>query len=124
MHIRKTLLAAALAATSFAAIPWTRALPQQTQEQPRKQPPRSLVPDTFTNLNVLPKDIAKADLVRIMRQFCFVMDQRCSYCHVATDDLSQADFAADAKEPKKKARELLKYILDTQKKAAASSEVK
>ncbi len=88
------------------------------QQPPAKQPPaqrRSPVPDTFTNLQVLPKDISKADLVNIMKNFCFTMDQRCSYCHVATDDLSQADFAAEDKEPKKKARELLKAIFAAQK---------
>lgn len=119
MQIRRALMVAALMVTAAAVVQLGQAVPQQ-QEQPRKQQPRSLVPDTFTNLMVLPKDIAKADLVRIMRQFCFTMDQRCSYCHVATDDLSQADFAADDKEPKKKARELLKFILETQKKPAST----
>lgn len=76
---------------------------------------RSLVPDTFTNLQVLPKDIAKSALVGIMKNFCFTMNQRCSYCHVATDDLSSADFPSDEKETKKKARELLRQILAAMK---------
>jgi len=79
-------------------------------------PQGSLVPDTFTNLQVLPKDISKNDLVRIMRSFCLTMEKRCSYCHVATDDLSQADFASDKKDTKNKTRELLQFILATQKK--------
>lgn len=76
---------------------------------------RNPIPDTFTNLQVLPKDISKQDLVNIMKSFCFTMEQRCSYCHVATDDLSSADFAADDKEPKKKARDLLRQILAAKK---------
>jgi hypothetical protein len=63
----------------------------------------------------LPKDISQEDLVNIMKNFCFTMDQRCSYCHVATDDLISADFPADEKEPKKKARELLRLILKVKK---------
>ncbi|HLQ52211.1 MAG TPA: photosynthetic reaction center cytochrome c subunit family protein [Terriglobales bacterium] len=88
--------------------------------QAQKPPMRNTIPDTFTNLQVLPKDIAKPELVRIMKTFCITFEKRCSYCHVATDDLSQADFASDEKETKKKARELLRFILDTQKKPAAT----
>jgi len=84
----------------------------QTQAQAQRRNP---IPDTFTNLKVLPKDISKQELVDIMKNFCFTMEQRCSYCHVATDDLSSADFAADDKEPKKKARELLRLILAAKK---------
>lgn len=89
---------------------------------PAKAQRRSLVPDTFTNLQVLPKDIAKDELVEIMRNFCFTMDQRCSYCHVATDDLSSADFPSDEKETKKKARELLRHILAAKKDSSAQKE--
>ncbi len=101
----------------------SQAAAQQTapQETPAAQAPakrRSPIPDVFTNLQVLPKDISKAALVDIMKNFCFTMDQRCSYCHVATDDLSSADFPSDEKEPKKKARELLRLILAAKKDAA------
>jgi hypothetical protein len=86
---------------------------------PGKAQRRSPIPDTFTNLQALPKDISKQELVNIMKNFCFTMDQRCSYCHVATDDLSSADFPSDEKEPKKKARELLRLILAAKKEAAS-----
>lgn len=95
---------------------------QQSGQQPNAQaqaPRRSPIPDTFSNLQVLPKDIAKQDLVNIMKNFCFTMDKRCSYCHVATDDLSSADFPSDEKETKRKARELLRLILAAKKSAAA-----
>jgi len=97
--------------------------PTSTQERaPQGQQPRgrSLVPDTFTNLQVLPKDIGKPELVRIMKGFSLTFDKNCSFCHVATDDLSEADFAADEKENKKKARELLRWIRETQKTPAAT----
>lgn len=76
--------------------------------QVQRPPARNPIPDTFTNLQVLPKDISKPDLVGIMKTFSVTLDKRCSFCHVATDDLSQADFASDEKETKKKARALLK----------------
>lgn len=78
--------------------------------------PRNPIPETYQNLKVLPPDIQRPALVAIMKNFSFVLDRRCSHCHVATDDLSQADFALDEKEPKKKARELLRTIFATQKK--------
>jgi hypothetical protein len=55
-----------------------------------------------------------------MKSFAITFEKRCSFCHVATDDLSEADFASDEKENKKKARELLQFIRDTQKKPAAT----
>lgn len=85
------------------------------ESQPPAAQQRNPIPDTFTNLQVLPKDISKQELVNIMKNFCFTMDKRCSYCHVATDDLSSADFADDKKRPKKKARELLRLILAAKK---------
>lgn len=88
---------------------------QQAPPAKAQAPRRSPIPDTFTNLQVLPKDISKQELVNIMKSFCFTMEQNCSYCHVATDDLSSANFAADDKEPKKKARELLRQILAAKK---------
>jgi hypothetical protein len=93
--------------------------PAQAQApQGQKPPMRNPIPDTFTNLQVLPKQISKPELVHIMKSFCITFEKRCSFCHAATDDLSQADFASDEKDTKKKARELLRFILDTQKKPA------
>jgi hypothetical protein len=102
-----------LSVLSVASIALSAASGQPVRErQPQAQAPqRSPIPDTFTNLQVLPKDISQEDLVNIMKNFCFTMDQRCSYCHVATDDLSSADFPSDEKETKKEARELLRLIL-------------
>lgn len=118
---RSVIVAAVLAVASLMA---AQAPPQQPPAQGQapqgqKPPTRSLVPDTFTNPRVLPKDVSKPDLVRIMKSFAITFEKRCSFCHVATDDLSEADFASDEKETKKKARELLQFIRDTQKKPAA-----
>ena len=68
------------------------------------------IPDTFTNLEVLPRDIKKPELVSVMRTFSFALGVRCTHCHVGENaaDLSTVDFASDAKDTKKIAREMMK----------------
>jgi hypothetical protein len=83
----------------------------QTQTPQAPPPQRPNIPDKYTNLQVLPKTISKPELVGIMKQFCITFKVRCSYCHVATDDLSEANFAADDKSTKADARDLLRKIL-------------
>jgi len=67
------------------------------------------IPDTFTNLKVLPKDIAKPELVRVMRGFSNALGVRCIHCHKGDDavDLSKVDFASDDKENKRIARSMM-----------------
>lgn len=128
MHAKLiVLVAATLACAGWATAqsPAPQAPPAQTPPpgQPaagQRPPGRSPIPDTFTNLQVLPKDIAKPELVRIMKSFAITFEKRCSYCHVATDDLSEADFASDEKATKKKARELLQFIRESEKKPATT----
>lgn len=68
------------------------------------------IPDKFTNLKVLPKDIQKPELVRIMRSFSSSLNVRCIHCHKGDDpvDLSKVDFASDEKETKAIARAMIK----------------
>ena len=68
------------------------------------------IPDKFTNLKVLPKDIKKPELVSIMRGFSTSLNVRCIHCHKGDDpvDLSKTDFASDEKETKAIARAMLK----------------
>lgn len=67
------------------------------------------IPDTFTNLKVLPKDIKKPELVRIMRGYSAALGVRCIHCHQGDDpiDLSKVDFASDAKPNKLVARAMM-----------------
>jgi hypothetical protein len=102
-----------LAATSLAG---AQAPPPQGQRPAMRSP----IPDTFTNLQVLPKDTSKPELVQSMKSFALTFEKRCSFCHVATDDLSEADFASDEKETKKKARELLRFIREARAKPASA----
>src|SRR5262245_49910175 len=83
--------------------------PQQSPARPKSNP----IPDHFVNLQVLPKDIKKPQLVGIMKQFCMTFNVRCLHCHAVSDDLVQGSFDSDEKESKHKARELLKMIYAT-----------
>lgn len=68
------------------------------------------LPDKFTNLQVFPKDIPKAELVQAMRSFTGALGVRCNHCHVGANpaNLDGYDFAADTKETKKVARVMLR----------------
>ena len=67
------------------------------------------MPDKFTNLQVLPKDISKKDLMSIMRGFSFSLGVRCEHCHVQTPD-KKTDFPLDDKDEKKTARLMLRMV--------------
>src|SRR4051794_6586365 len=68
------------------------------------------VPDNFTNLQVLPKDISKEDLTQVMRNFSFATGLNCENCHVQGAD-KKMNFAADDKEQKKTARVMWKMVM-------------
>ena len=72
-------------------------------------PTTAQIPDEFTNLKMLPKDISKRELVKIMRSWSGALGARCSYCHVAEDptDLATFDFASDDKEEKRAAHVMI-----------------
>jgi tetratricopeptide (TPR) repeat protein len=75
----------------------------------------SQIPQTFENLQVLPKDIPRADLIQVMRGFASDLGVRCQYCHVVppganANTLQGMDFKSDDKIEKKKAREMLKMV--------------
>jgi tetratricopeptide (TPR) repeat protein len=69
-------------------------------------PAAAQIPDKFTNLQVLPKDIARGDLVETMRGFATALGVRCEHCHVGEGgpSLPNMDFASDQKEAKRIAR--------------------
>jgi photosynthetic reaction center cytochrome c subunit len=77
---------------------------------PAAQPPFAVPP--FKNLKVLPKDIARGDLLASMKFFSQSLGVRCTYCHVGTEGqpLSTFDFASDAKEHKKIARDMMRLV--------------
>jgi hypothetical protein len=76
----------------------------------RAQQQRPMIPDKYTNLKLLPADITKQQLLKTMKGFSIDLGVRCSYCHEATDDLSQADFPADTKGNKQSARLMMEMM--------------
>jgi hypothetical protein len=77
------------------------------QTRPKDDP----IPSTFINLQVLPKNISKGELVDIMKQFSITFNVRCSYCHAVSDDLTQGSFDSEEKPAKQQARELMKTLI-------------
>jgi len=67
------------------------------------------------NLQVLPKDLSRGEVVARMRLIASSLGVRCEYCHVSTtgpDGREQNDFAADDKDTKKTARAMMKMVND------------
>jgi tetratricopeptide (TPR) repeat protein len=86
-------------------------------------PSPAQIPDKFTNLEVLPKDISKPELMKVMRGFSGALGVRCQHCHFTHDpeDLGQFSFASDEKPAKKIARSMMR--LTQQVNAALHAEI-
>ena len=84
------------------------------------------IPDKFTNLKILPKTIAKDDLIQTMRQFSIGLGVRCNYCHTQSDSAkgSKIDFASDAKKEKEIARGMMKMVDKINKKLVPKTGIK
>jgi len=74
----------------------------QEPQQPSSRPKSSPIPDRFVNLQVLPKNIKKPQLMGIMKQFCITFNVRCLHCHAVSDDLMTGSFDVDEKDTKQK----------------------
>lgn len=72
------------------------------------------IPDKFTNLQVLPKDISKSSLVDVMKSFTGALGVRCIHCHLGEEGqpLTTFDFASDLKTAKQKARIMMNMTAD------------
>jgi hypothetical protein len=66
------------------------------------------IPDKFTNLKVLPKNITKPELISVMRSFSMSLGVRCDHCHVDQDSPKRVDFASDEIKAKVIARGMMK----------------
>jgi hypothetical protein len=95
------------AALSFAvALLVLVSMPLMGQNTPPTQPPaqtRRPMPKP-TNLQVLPKDIAPADLIATMRGFNKALGVECQFCHAEDPQTHRLNFALDTKEDKGMAR--------------------
>src|SRR5262245_35141017 len=89
-----------LAAQQAAGQPPQGAQGGQGGAQPNLTPP--------TNLQVLPKDMSRPDVVAIMRGFNAALGVQCNYCHVMEGRGGRNDMAADEKPQKNTARLMLR----------------
>jgi hypothetical protein len=72
----------------------------------------------YKNLKILPKDISKEDLDKVMDKFKAALGVKCSFCHAPSKDSTQKwpDFASDDKPEKKIARSMMKMTAKINKK--------
>jgi hypothetical protein len=68
---------------------------------------RGAAPAPPQNLQILPKDIPRADLLTLMRGFSTGLGVQCNYCHVQEGRGGRNDMASDEKAPKKTARVMM-----------------
>ncbi len=126
MFLTGYLLSACILAAALAQQNANAPNPNSNQQAPAARPPavrsnENPIPDVFANLQVLPKDISKRELMGTMKQFAITFSVRCSYCHAVSDDLTQGSFDSDEKESKKKARELIRMLMAIRKPDAATA---
>src|SRR5437867_5354710 len=68
------------------------------------------IPDKFTNLKVLPKNISKDELLTTMRGFSMGLGVRCDHCHFFQEATRHGDFASDEKKEKDIARGMMMMV--------------
>jgi Photosynthetic reaction centre cytochrome C subunit len=81
------------------------------QAPPAGGPPRGPAAAP-TNIKALPKDISRADLIKIMRQYTGDLGVECAYCHAQDPATKRTDFASDANPMKEKARFMIEMTDD------------
>jgi hypothetical protein len=59
------------------------------------------------NLKVLPKDMAREDLIKLMRGYVGALGVKCNFCHAANPQTHKLDFPSDAKDDKTIARTMI-----------------
>lgn len=75
------------------------------------EPQAPPAPPPFQNLQVLPDDIPRQELIDTMKGFTRALGVRCNHCHVGEgDDLSTYDFPSDAKREKRSARVMVEMV--------------
>jgi tetratricopeptide (TPR) repeat protein len=108
------IVAAALAVAAPASA-------QPPQQPPPTAPPqvRAGSPPPVTNLQVLPKDMPRQEVVARMQLWRQALGVECAYCHVDEGRGGRTDFAADEKPTKNTARVMLRLVMDINTKLAS-----
>ena len=64
-------------------------------------------PPPMTNLQIIPKDTPRPQVIAAMQAFTQALGVQCNYCHVQEGRGGRNDFASDEKPPKKAARGMM-----------------
>ena len=76
-------------------------------------------PPAPTNLQILPKDIPRDQLLQTMQAFTQSLGVQCNYCHVQEGRGGRNDMASDEKQTKKTARQMLVFARELNDKLPA-----
>lgn len=73
--------------------------------------------NTKRNLKVLPDDISDKKLDSIMESYTVALGVKCNFCHVSgKTNADSIDFVSDAEPMKENAREMMRMVIDLNKK--------
>lgn len=109
---RKLLSACALTLAAFAVV----SLSSLGMPAPKNPPSHEM---KFKNLKILPKNISPKQLHEVMHSFSVALGYHCDNCHahVAGDpNPMHLDFASDAKDEKKEARDMMRMMMKINRK--------
>ncbi len=75
-------------------------------------PAHAQIPEKFENLQILPKDISRGQLIQVMRGFSIGLGVRCQFCHIGEEGAPFAtfNFKSDEKPTKRTARIMLQMV--------------
>jgi hypothetical protein len=76
-------------------------------------------PPAPSNLQVLPKDTQREQLLQVMQQFTSSLGVQCNYCHVQEGRGGRNDMASDEKPTKKTARQMMVFARELNEKLPA-----
>src|ERR1700710_2563229 len=107
------MLTLAAASPTAAAQPPTQGTPATPGATPAPAPAggRGGPPPPPQNLQVLPKDIPRQELLQTMRGFGQGLGVQCNFCHVQEGPGGRTDMAADDKPTKKTARVMMQMTM-------------
>lgn len=73
-------------------------------------------PPAPSNLQILPKDMPREQLIPLMQNISAALGVQCNYCHVQEGRGGRNDMASDEKPMKKTAREMMRLVGDIRQK--------
>lgn len=106
MRIRTTIILSTLVITVMSMSAF---MPKASTKDPE--------PKKENHLKVLPKDISREDLHKVMEGFNVALGVKCNFCHAADkDNPKRLDFDSDAKPEKEMARSMMRMTAKINKK--------